>query len=135
MNISGGCLCGKVRYSVDGEPAFTAICHCRSCQRYTGSAFEPIVAFPSPCVQAEGELRTFDDVADSGKGVHRRFCPNCGSGVLAEVDVMPGLTFVLAGSLDEPSAFTPSMEVFCSSAQPWVFQASGNRKKFDRMPV
>jgi hypothetical protein len=134
MKISGGCLCGRVRYTVEGEPNFAAICHCRSCQRYTGSAFEPIIAFPAEAVQAQGELRTFDDIADSGKGVHRRFCPNCGSGVLAEVDVMPGLMFVLAGSLDDPSAFNPSMEVFCSSAQPWLTQAGAERRKFDRMP-
>jgi hypothetical protein len=109
-------LCGRVSYKAAGEPAFTAMCHCRSCQRYTGSAFEPIIAFRSQDVKVQGELKTFDEIADSGKAVHRRFCPNCGSGMVAEVEVMPGLTLVLAGSLDDPSIIEPSMEVFCSSA-------------------
>lgn len=134
MNISGQCLCGNVRYTATGEPAFTAICHCRNCQRYTGSAFEPIIALQSEAVNIQGELKTFNDIADSGKGVRCRFCPNCGSGMVAEVDVMPGLTFVLAGSMDDPSAFEPSMEVFCASAQPWVLQQASTRQKFDRMP-
>ena len=47
MAFTGGCLCGRVRYTVEGEPNFSAVCHCRSCQRYTGSAFEPVMVFPS----------------------------------------------------------------------------------------
>jgi hypothetical protein len=105
MAFAGGCLCGRVRYTVEGEPNFAAVCHCRSCQRYTGSAFEPVMVFPSQAVQVQGDLKTYDDVGDSGKFVHRRFCPNCGSGVIADVDVMPGVTIVLAGSLDEPAVF------------------------------
>jgi hypothetical protein len=96
MNATGKCLFGRVSYTATGEPTFTAMCHCRSCQRYTGSAFEPIIAFRSQDVKVQGELKTFDEIADSGKAVHRRFCPNCGSGIVAEVEVMPGLTLVLA---------------------------------------
>ena len=66
--------------------------------------------------------------------MHRRFCPNCGSGVIADVDAMPGVTIVLAGSLDEPAVFKPSMEIFCASAQPWLLEPSNERKKFDQMP-
>ena len=135
MALTGGCLCGRVRYTVDGQPNFAAVCHCRSCQRYTGSAFEPVMVFPSQTVQVQGDLKTYDDVGDFGKFVHRRFCPNCGSGVIADVDVMPGVTIVLAGSLDEPAVFRPSMEIFCASAQPWLLEPSNQRKKFDQMPV
>ena len=46
-NITGGCLCGRVRYTVTGEPAFSGLCHCRNCQRCTGSAFEALIAFPA----------------------------------------------------------------------------------------
>lgn len=134
MAVTGGCLCGRVRYTVEGDPNFAAVCHCRSCQRYTGSAFEPLMVFPSQAVRVEGDLKTYDEVADSGKSVHRRFCPNCGSGVVAEVDAMPGVMIVLAGSLDEPSVFRPSMEIFCSSAQPWTRDPPDRRQRFDRMP-
>ena len=116
------------------DPNFAAVCHCRSCQRYTGSAFEPLMVFPNEAVRLEGELKTYDDKADSGKFVHRRFCSNCGSGVIAEADAMPGVTIVLAGSLDDPSFFKPSVEIFCVSAQPWTLEPSDQRKRFDRMP-
>jgi len=133
-NITGGCLCGRVRYTVNGEPAFSGLCHCRNCQRYTGSAFEALIAFPAASVSVQGELKTYDDTGDSGLPVHRRFCPNCGSGVVNEVDVLPGVTIVLAGTLDDPAAFKPTMDVYWSSAQPWV-HTSSERTRFPKMPT
>ena len=44
MKIEGGCLCGKVRYSADAEPAFVGVCHCKNCQKGTGTAFSIVVA-------------------------------------------------------------------------------------------
>jgi hypothetical protein len=111
-DITGGCLCGRVRYTISGDPVFSGLCHCRNCQRYTGSSFEAVVAFPSPSVSVKGELKTYEDTGDSGQPVHRRFCPHCGSGIIAECDVLPGLTIVLAGGLDDPAAFKPTMDVY-----------------------
>ena len=133
-NITGGCLCGRVRYTVTGEPAFSGLCHCRNCQHYTGSAFEALIAFPAASVSVQGELKTYDDTGDSGQPVHRRFCPNCGSGVVNEVDALPGVTIVLAGTLDDPAAFKPTMDVYWSSAQPWV-HTSDERTRFPKMPT
>jgi hypothetical protein len=133
-NMTGGCLCGRVRYTATGEPAFSGICHCRNCQRYTGSAFETVIAFPAASVSVQGELKTYNDTGDSGQPVNRRFCPNCGSGVLAEVAVMPGVAILLAGTLDDPTAFTPTMDVYYSSAQPW-FHVGAPRTQFAKMPA
>ena len=132
-DLTGGCLCGRVRYTLSGDPVFSGLCHCRNCQRYTGSAFETVVAFPSASVSIEGELKTYNDTGDSGQQVRRRFCPNCGSGVVAEADVLPDVSLVLAGTLDDPSAFAPAMEIYCASAQSWV-HAGGERPRFDKMP-
>jgi hypothetical protein len=134
MAITGGCLCGRVRYAVEGEAQLSAVCHCRSCQRYTGSAFEPLMVFPADAVRVEGELKTYDDAGDSGRYVHRQFCSNCGSSVMADADSMPGVKIVLVGSLDEPAIFKPSVEIFCASAQPWIVGQQDERKKFDGMP-
>ena len=117
---------------MNGDPAFSDLRHCRNCQRYTGSAFEAVVAFPSAAVNIEGELKTYDDTGDSGQKVHRRFCPNCGSGIVAEADILPSVSIVLAGTLDDPAAFAPAMEIYCGSAQPWV-HAGGERPRFDKM--
>ncbi len=131
--LTGGCLCGKVRYTVSADPSFAGICHCRNCQRYTGSAFEPVIGFPADAVTVTGELKTYQDTGDSGQPVYRRFCPNCGSGVIADVAVMPGMTLILAGTLDDTAAFKPAMEIFCDSAQPWV-HAGTALQRFPRMP-
>jgi hypothetical protein len=57
-----------------------------------------------------------------------------GSGVIAEADVLPGVTIVLAGTLDDPTAFKPTMDVYWSSAQPWV-HIGDERTKFPKMPT
>jgi hypothetical protein len=89
--------------------------------------------FPTAKVSIQGELKTYQDKGDSSRPVYRRFCPNCGSGIMAEADALPGLAIVLVGGFDEPSIFTPTVEIYCSSAQPWV-HAGGERKQFDKMP-
>lgn len=132
-DVTGGCLCGRVRYTLSGEPVFSGLCHCRNCQRYTGSAFETVVAYPAASVSVQGELKTYNDTGDSGQPVYRRFCPNCGSGVIAEAAMLPGMTLVLTGTLDDPGTYTPAMEIYCSSAQPWV-HAGGERARFPKMP-
>ena len=132
-SITGGCLCGRVRWQATGEPAFSGACHCRNCQRYTGSAFEPFAAFPAASVSVKGELKTYEDKGDSGQPVHRRFCPICGSGVATELDAVPGMIVLLAGGFDDPAVFSPAMDVYWSSAQPWM-QAGGERTRFAKMP-
>jgi len=132
-DITGRCLCGQVSYRASGDPLLSCICHCRNCQRYTGSAFEAVVGFPSAAVRVDGALKTYTDTGESGQSVFRRFCPNCGSGMIAEAVVLPGVTFVLAGAMDDPAAFRPTMELYCSSAQPWTAEAA-QRQRFDKMP-
>jgi hypothetical protein len=128
-NITGGCLCGRIRYTITGEPERSYLCHCRNCQRYTGSAFETVIRFLTASVGVRGELKTYDDTGDTGQKVRRRFCPNCGSGVIAEADALPGITIVLVGTLDDPAVFQPTLEIYCNSAQPWTL-AGGDRKRF-----
>lgn len=120
QSISGGCLCGAIRYSAETDPAFTAVCHCKNCQRQTGTASSVIVGLPAGSLSISGPLKTFRDTGDSGKAVYRRFCSTCGSPIVTDVEVMPGLTFLKAGTLDDTGWLKPAMEIFCDSAQPWV---------------
>ncbi len=133
MKIEGGCLCGQVRYSADAEPAFVAVCHCRNCQKASGTAFRVVLAVPKPALSVQGALKTFIDRGDSAKALYRRFCPECGSAVITEVELLPHLTMVMAGSLDDPSAVKPTMEIYCDSAQPWV-RLEGERPRFPKRP-
>ena len=132
-NLVGGCLCGKIRYSSTAEPVMTAVCHCKNCQKQAGTAFSVIVAVPKPALSVTGTLKSFTDKGESGKPVHRNFCPDCGSPITTVVDAMPDLVFVKAGTLDDTSKLKPTMEIFCDSAQPWVGQKS-ETQKFARSP-
>jgi hypothetical protein len=131
--IEGGCLCGQVRYSSDAEPVFVGICHCTDCQKFSGSAFATVVALPAAALKVAGTLKTFTKPGDSGKPMHRRFCPECGSSILDEADALPGMVMVDAGTLDDPSWVRPQSQIYCGSAQPWV-QLGGEIKRFAKVP-
>jgi len=134
MKIEGGCLCGKVRYSADAEPIFVGLCHCANCQKGSGAAFNIVVALPTPAFSVQGATRTFAGHGDSGKAVSRRFCPDCGSPIASEPEMMPNVTMIAAGTLDDSSWVKPAMQIFCDSAQPWV-ELGGEMQRFPKMPV
>ena len=131
--IAGHCLCGKVHYAADMEPKFVGVCHCTDCQRFTGSAFSTIIAVPTEALKVSGALKTFSKTGDSGKLIHRRFCPECGSGIFDEANALPGIAMVNAGTLDDRSWVKPQSEIYCDSAQPWV-QLGGELKRFAKLP-
>src|SRR5215472_5900057 len=133
MEIKGGCLCGKVRYSAETEPAFIAVCHCKDCQTATGTAFATVIALPKPALSVTGSLKAHDVRADSGKILSRRFCPECGSLLTYEAEARPNVAFILAGTLDDASWVKPTIEIYLDSAQPWV-SLGGERQRFPKMP-
>jgi len=122
LQASGGCLCGAVRYQIDGEPAMVAVCHCSTCQRNTGSAFSTNVAWPEGAVEIAGEsLATYQERGGAaGTPFYRSFCSRCGSPICARGDAYPGLVFIKAGTLDDPSWVRPTVHIWCSEKQPWV---------------
>jgi hypothetical protein len=119
MKATGGCLCGAVRYELDGEPIFSGHCHCVDCQKATGTGHVSVVALPSPAVKVTGQTKPFTVKGDSGKDYARNFCPNCGSLVFGVADAMPGVTMITAGTLDDPSIFTPQMSIYTRSRHAW----------------
>jgi hypothetical protein len=132
-DLVGGCLCGKIRYDSKAAPVMTAICHCKNCQKQAGSAFSVIVAVPKSALSVTGTLKTFNDTGSSGKPVRRKFCPDCGSPITTDVEAMPDLVFIKAGTLDDTSSLAPTMEIFCSSTQPWTTRGV-QMQKFAQAP-
>ena len=124
---TGGCLCGGVRYRMKEEPLITAICHCRHCQRQSGSAFSVVCAVPDSGFEQDGETQVYIDRGDSGQAVQRHFCPNCGSPVVSIVEALPGLTIVKAGTLDDPSSIVPTQEAYCRDAWTIVPRLQGTQ--------
>ena len=131
--MTGGCLCGKVRYSADVEPVFTGVCHCRNCQKASGGAFAVVIGVPQTALDVQGHVKTYADRGDSGKAMYRRFCPDCGSTLMDEAEAMPGVTMIQVGTLDDASWVKPAMQIYCDSAQPWV-QLGGDMVRFPKMP-
>ena len=117
--FTGGCLCGKVRYEATADPIFMGNCHCRDCQKATGSAYEAAVGIPAATLKVTGNVKYHDMKADSGNTVSRGFCPDCGARLIGKSNSMPDLAIITAGSLDDPKQYQPAMDVYVSSAQPW----------------
>jgi len=89
MEIKGGCLCGAVRYTTEADPTSATVCHCRDCQKFTGSAFAALVRVPKEALTIEGTLRTFSSLGGSGNPILRHFCPECGSSIAEEPRTRP----------------------------------------------
>lgn len=117
---TGGCLCGNIRYQLDRASVLSAAhCHCTDCQKATGSGKATIVFVPSGALEMQGECRIYRVVGSDGTHVNRGFCPDCGSPIISYVDEQPGLKFIKAGSLDDPSWVTPEASYWCDSARGW----------------
>ena len=104
---TGGCVCGGIRYQTLAEPSRVTICHCRFCQRATGSAYmvEPIFDANDFAVLS-GVPKVYDQVsAGSGKVVHIHFCSNCGTKLWLSFERFPGAVGVYAGTFDDPCWF------------------------------
>jgi hypothetical protein len=120
MDITGGCLCRAVRYSISAAPIVTRTCWCRVCQ-YIGAGSATVnVCFPSDAVRVSGELRDYSLVADSGNVAHRRFCPTCGTHLFSASEARPHLLFVRVGSLDDPELARPAVTIWTASAPSWA---------------
>ena len=120
MPITGQCLCGQVSYTVDADRLLTAVCHCKNCQRQSGSAYSILSIAPRDKLSVEGLLKTYQDTADSGAKLDRQFCPECGSAMFSVHPATPETIIIKAGTFDDTSWLKPVAHVWCSSAQSWV---------------
>tara|TARA_R110002095_G_scaffold157049_4_gene136314 strand:- start:758 stop:1252 length:495 start_codon:yes stop_codon:yes gene_type:complete len=122
-NAQGGCLCGNTRYEVASQPARVTICHCRFCQRATGSAYlvEPVFDARDFSV-IKGTPKKYVHVSDgSGKEVHIHFCDNCGTKLFLTFERFADAVGVYGGTFDDPDWFemTPgnTKHIFVGVAQ------------------
>ncbi len=127
MEWTGGCLCGGVRYHASGEPMQIGCCHCRRCQKFSGSAFWTWVNFdPDKFEWTKGEPKLFR----SSKAVERGFCPECGSALSFHRDVW---TAVSITSLDRPEVLKPLRHIWIERQFPW-FQLPDDVPQYERFP-
>jgi hypothetical protein len=125
--LDGGCDCRYVRYRITTAPLFVHCCHCRWCQRETGSAFGLNAMIEADRVQLLGaEPETVDTPSASGLGHKIARCPRCRIAVWSHyAGAGPVVKFVRVGTLDEPDRLPPDIHIFTESKQPWVVIPQG----------
>ena len=112
----GGCDCGDSRYEFLSEPLTCYTCHCTDCQKRSGSAFTTAVGIPSAnLIVTGGELGHYD----FGKGYFKT-CKRCGAHLWGVANVLPEVSMVRVGTLDDPKWVTPVAHIWTDSALPWV---------------
>ena len=116
----GGCLCGAVRFRVEGEPLFAGACFCRDCQYTSGGAEAYGLAYPAGALKVTaGETRRYFCKGDSGAEVRREFCPDCGVHLFSGNSRHPEMVAIKTGVFDDPGWFRSQGSIWTASAQPW----------------
>jgi hypothetical protein len=123
----GGCDCRHVRYRMATRPLFVHCCHCRWCQRASGSAFALNALIEADRVTLLcGEVDLVDTPSASGRGQQIARCPRCRVAVWSHyAGAGPAVSFVRVGTLDDPDLLPPDIHIFTASKQPWVVIPAG----------
>ena len=116
---TGQCQCGAVSYTLAAAPLTMGQCHCKDCQRVTGTGHISLARFNRSDVTIEGTTKTFAVKADSGNINTRHFCPDCGSRLFGENSAFPGMINVTAGSVDDNSWFSPQRVLYKKTQAAW----------------
>ncbi len=129
----GGCTCGQVRYQITGEPLIVHGCHCRGCQKNSGSAFALNALFESDRVElTSGVVETISVPTPSGTGQDITRCSTCKVAVWSNYNMGGPLRkfirFIRVGTLDDPDQFPPDVHIYTSSKQPWVELPKDDRR-------
>lgn len=123
IKVTGGCLCGAIRYESSEPPSTGGLCHCRYCQRSTGSAFEALAMFPQTAFRfIKGNPKRYR----SSSIMEKYFCPDCGSQltdrylVPVSTSLQPDMVWVHIGTLDDPEAAPIETHYGVESQLSWV---------------
>ena len=121
MDLEGGCACGRIRYRLTAPPLIVHACHCRDCQKQTGSAFVLNIWIETNRVEADHGLpKSVMLTAGSGKPHEVFFCGDCGTRLWSKYHAAPGDTLLLrVGTLDHPEMVEPDLHIFTRSKLPW----------------
>ncbi len=126
--MDGGCECGRVRYRMEGDPIFVNCCHCRQCQKLSGSAFAINAMVERDRVEVTAGSEGLEDSAGQGR------CPQCKTLLWGTHRFFgDAILFLRVGTLDEGERLAPSAHFFVRSKHPWVTVPPGARS-FDTLP-
>ena len=119
--FEGGCFCGQIRYRLNARPMFVHCCHCRDCQRQTGSAFAINALIEADCVEIlKGEPVMVTLPTDSGRPHDVYRCGECQSALWSDYGRRKWMSFVRVATLDDPGGIIPDVHIYTRSKLPWV---------------
>ena len=118
--LEGGCLCGRVRYQTTCiNSRFKVNCHCRDCQKLSGSPYVSLMGVPAESFTVSGEVKCFEHQGGNGGQMLTFCCRHCNSRVYGKPELARGMIMIAATSLDVPENFRPNADVFVKSAVSW----------------
>ena len=126
MKVDGSCHCGRITFEAEIDPGAVRICHCTDCQTLSGSAFR--VSVPTPAANfalRSGAPKIYVKIADNGNPRAQGFCADCGTALFATEAHEPKAYGIRVGTLRQRGQLTPTKQVWCRSAQPWVDEIGG----------
>lgn len=112
-------MCGAIQVAVDGPAMRMAACHCRDCQKASGTGHMSLVFMPEEYVTISGDAAGYASTTDSGNTYTRNFCPTCGSRVFGRNSLRPGVVAIPVGIFEERSWFKPDAVVYCRNRDDW----------------
>ncbi|KAI8626413.1 Mss4-like protein [Xylariaceae sp. FL1651] len=129
----GGCFCGKVRISYEGEPLGKALCHCVDCRKITGSTYSTNIIVAGPGFKVlSGTPKTISKTADSGNEITSHFCGDCGSTIWRDGPSFGDNKCIKVGTLDDADALDkakPGVELYTTERVSWVAEVPGAGQK------
>jgi hypothetical protein len=133
--FTGGCACGGVRYGCSAAPLVMFRCHCRDCQRATGSPFAANVwVAASAFAYTSGEPKYYVVKSARGTTVYHGFCPACGSPLGMHIGERPDFMGIRAASLDDPRGLEPVADLWTCRVYPWD-SLNPDLRQFETQPT
>ncbi|MBO9666129.1 MAG: GFA family protein [Bdellovibrio sp.] len=117
--ITGGCLCGGLRYECTGKPLIAFHCQCQHCQKLSSTGHGSYILLSKSETKVTGNFSIWSYTADSGNTTTKHFCPKCGTQVFSLTSGHQNNFIASASSLDDKSLFLPSLVLFAKHASPW----------------
>ena len=121
-SLTGSCLCGAIRYTIDVPITELRACHCTNCQKTSGAGGSVNAVVPAAAFHiTKGTPKRFTGVADSGRTLHRHFCGDCGSPIYSQRENAPDTVVVRAGTFDNAGDMKIVSHIWTKSARPWSY--------------
>ena len=120
MERTAQCSCGHLSVTVEGDPELVVLCNCEQCQRRTGSLFGVAAYFGKDKVTVvSGKPKTFVRGSESGRKLSMHFCPDCGSTLYWDLEMLPEQVGVAVGCFADPDFPPPQRSVWCRTKHRW----------------